>query len=163
MITIRNLQRKFCIDKQKIEQSLEIMLKKIRYEQFDIGLLFVSEKKMQEYNNQYRQKDSVTDILSFPYHHEIKAGERIVPVYEDDANLGDIIICPARVAHDAVTLWKRNLDEHLVTLLAHGIAHLLNYDHQTDDDYAQMQKIEQLLLRAVKNNERNNDASTKKK
>ena len=55
----------------------------------------------------------------------------------EDKNLGDIIICL-----DCATL---GVD----ILLAHGIAHLLGYDHKTDKAYKVMQKKEQQLLAAL--------------
>lgn len=149
MIVIKNLQRRFVINKKKIEAQLICMLKELAYENFDLSLIFVSEKRMQEYNNQYRKKNAVTDILSFPFHHALKPGKRINVTHQDEANLGDILICPARVARDAEQLWQRSFDEHLTTLLAHGIAHLLNYDHETEAQYKQMQKIEIALLQSL--------------
>ena len=126
------------------------MIKAIGYDGFDIGVLLTTNKSIRTYNRDYRDKDKPTDILSFPYHTELKPGEQIKVIHEEDKNLGDIIISLEYVIKKAHEL-ERTFDEHLIILLAHGVAHLLNYDHITDEDYVIMQKVEDSLLRSVRN------------
>jgi len=83
--------------------------------------------------------------LSFPYHTDLKAGEKIKIKEPEDKNLGDIIISLEFAKKDAMEL-DRFLGTHLEILIAHGIAHLLGYDHQTEKDYKIMCKKERELL-----------------
>ncbi len=147
MILIKNDQT-FPINTQVLEQNTQTALNTLDYADFDISIILVKPEVMQNYNKQYRDKDKVTDILSFPYH-EINAGDRIVAQNEDDKNLGDIIICPQYVMDD-LERWQMNFDNRMNVLLVHGICHLLGYDHIEDADYEVMKKQEALLLDKLK-------------
>ncbi|MCB9492658.1 MAG: rRNA maturation RNase YbeY [Epsilonproteobacteria bacterium] len=150
MITIKNFQRKFTVNSKDVQTTVHAMLEAIGYVDFDLSIVFVSKKKIRELNKQYRCKDRATDILSFPFH-DIKAGEKITIQHEDEKNLGDLIVCPEYTAQDAATNWSCSYLERLPVLLAHGIAHLLGHDHINDVDYKKMQKIEHMMLKAVRN------------
>ena len=102
------------------------------YADFDLGIWLTSNKMIRKYNKQYRDKDKPTDVLSFPYHHELKAGEQIKVKTEEDKNLGDLIIAPEYVMHD-LPKWETTFEKHLQRLLVHGICHLLGYDHIKDE------------------------------
>lgn len=159
MITINNRQRKINVNLKKMERELELMLQALGYASFDVGVLLTTNATIRRYNRDYRHKDKPTDILSFPYHTELKPGEKIAVTSPDDKNLGDMIISLEYVQKDAPKTWGRSFEEHLTHLLAHGIAHLLNYDHQTDEEFAVMQKVEKKLLRSVVTREYNKSYS----
>ena len=67
----------------------------------------------------------------------------------EDKNLGDLIISLEYVQKDAPKTWDRTFDDHMIALIAHGIAHLLGYDHIIDKDFAVMLKVEKKLLASV--------------
>ncbi len=149
MITIRNTQRRIDINKAALQRAAETMLKSLGYSNFDLGIWLTTNATIRQYNKTYRHKDKATDILSFPYHTDLKAGQKIVVKNPEDANIGDILISIEYVLKDAAKRWDRYFDDHMLVLLAHGIAHLLNYDHETDEDFAVMQKVEKKLLKAI--------------
>ncbi len=149
MITIRNTQRTIHVSEPKLKKIAQGMLKALGYPDFDLGILLTTNKTIRRYNKTFRNKDKPTDILSFPYHAELKAGEKIVVRDAEDRNLGDLIISLEYVQKDAAVRHNRYFDEHMTVLLAHGLAHLLNYDHINDDDFAVMQKVERKLLKAA--------------
>ena len=149
MICLRNTQRTVKISSAKIKREAQAMLTSLGYADFDIGIWFTTNKTIRWYNKTYRAKDKPTDILSFPYHTQLTAGQKIAVLNPEDKNLGDLIISAEYVLKDAPVKWERGFDEHMTVLLAHGIAHLLNYDHITDEDFAVMQKVEKKLLKAV--------------
>lgn len=151
MITIKNRQRKINIDLQKMEHEVSLMLQALGYAHFDVGILLTTNVSIRRYNREYRQKDKPTDILSFPYHTDLKPGEKIKVLSPDDQNLGDMIISLEFVKKDAPIRWERTFEEHLTHLLAHGIAHLLNYDHITDEEFVVMQRVEKKLLKSLAN------------
>jgi probable rRNA maturation factor len=149
MITIYNKQRTVKIDREKTGRVMALILKKLRYEDYDVGIMFVNDATMQRYNREYRGYDKPTDILSFPFHAGLKAGKRIVPQSPDDQNLGDLIIdvpYVLRVAQERLIPF----DEQVQTLLVHGVFHLLGYDHMNDADYARMRRRERDMLKYVK-------------
>jgi rRNA maturation RNase YbeY len=148
MIAITNQQRAYTIDIKKMETHVAAMLVTLGYPQFDVGILICGTKRMQNYNRDFRQKDQPTDILSFPYDDTRRPHTPIEVNDPEDANLGDIILCPEYIARRSRE-WERSFDEHLTALLAHGLAHLLGHDHHTDEEHAAMAIVEKQLIDSV--------------
>ena len=145
MILIKNTQRTIFVDTNIIEHHAQKILHALRYDDFDLGIWFTTNKTIRWYNREYRHKDKPTDILSFSHHPLLKAGEKIKVLTEDDKNLGDLIISLERVQKDARDLGV-SLEYRLKILLVHGICHLLGYDHEDDADYEIMKVEEERLL-----------------
>ena len=145
MITIINRQRKIKVNLDDVKKNLSKMLEFVEYKDFDVNVLFTTDATIKKYNKKFRQQDKSTDILSFPFHSDLKPGKAIKINSPDDKNLGDIIISLEYVQQVAKEIGVP-FKAHLKTLLAHGVAHLLNYDHKTDAQFKAMQKIEQQLL-----------------
>lgn len=149
MILIKNSQRKIKINTSLIKADMQKILNLINYPDYEISILLTTNKTIQKYNRDFRHKDKPTDILSFPYHPELKPGQQILPNMEDDKNLGDLIISLEYVQKDAVN-YNQTFEERLKVLLVHGVCHLLGHDHETDEDYKIMQKQEKFLLKNLK-------------
>lgn len=148
MISIKNTQRKIKIDANQLKKDAQFILDELGYSDFDLGILITTDKKMHEYNKEYRDKDKPTDVLSFPYHPHLKAGQKIKVETEDDKNLGDLILAPEYILND-LPKWNTTFEKHLQRLLVHGICHLLGYDHIEDADYKVMHKKEMALLKKL--------------
>ncbi len=148
MITIRNTQRKIPINIKALKKTAQRILDLLDYEDFDLGIWLTTNRTIRHYNREYRNKDKPTDILSFPFYPELKAGQRIKPTSLDDKNLGDLIISLEYAQKDAK---QRGISfkKHMNVLLVHGIFHFLGYDHIKDEDYAIMHKKEQKLLKQL--------------
>ncbi len=149
MILIRNSQRKIFIDTKKLNQDAQIILEALKYADFDLGIWLTTNTTIHKYNFLYRKKDKPTDILSFPYHPELHAGERIAVKTDDDKNLGDLIISLEYVAADVKKLGT-TFEKRMQVLLVHGICHLLGYDHIRDEDYKVMHRKELSLLKKLR-------------
>ncbi len=145
MITIKNSQRSIPVKINTLRQAIAQMLERAGYPDFDINILLTTDATIRRYNKQFRHKDKATDILSFPFYPSLKAGEHIRATTSDEKNLGDLIISVAYAHKDAQKI-GRELTAHLIRLCAHGLAHVLGYDHETDSDWAKMQKFEVRLL-----------------
>lgn len=151
MITIRNTQRKIKINTSQLKKDAQTILDELGYADFDLGILITTNKKMHAYNKEYRGKDKPTDVLSFPYHTNLKAGQKIKIKSEEDKNLGDLILAPEYILHD-LPQWNTTFEKHLQRLLVHGMCHLLGYDHIDDADYKIMHKKETILLNLLQKN-----------
>lgn len=147
MIAITNSQRLALFDIKNLEALVTEMLHVVDYADFDIGLMFCGPQRIRQYNKKFRSKDKPTDVLSFAYHADRTPDTRIVVADDDEKNLGDIIICPSVVAQRAGQ-YERTFEQHMVALIAHGIAHLLGHDHQTDEEFAIMDTLERQLIAA---------------
>ncbi|KAL2805504.1 endoribonuclease YbeY isoform 2, partial [Daubentonia madagascariensis] len=91
-LVIRNLQRVIPIRRVPLRTKIEIVRSILGVQKFDLGIICVDNKNIQHLNRIYREKDIPTDVLSFPFHENLKAGEFPQPDFPDDYNLGDIFL-----------------------------------------------------------------------
>jgi len=145
MVLIKNRQKKIPVNSAKLRKNCQNLLNFLKYDDFDLGIWLTTNKMIRIYNKRFRKNDNPTNILSFPFHTNLKAGKRIIPKSEEDKNLGDLIISLEFVKNEASTL-EKSINEHLTTLIVHGVAHLLGFDHTTPKEYLSMKKFEQKLL-----------------
>ncbi len=148
MITIKQTQRKIPFCTTPFLKKAQKILQYLHYSDFDLGILLTTNPTIKKYNKQYRQKDKPTDVLSFPYHTNLQAGQNIQVATEEDKNLGDIIISVPYVfenKHDLEGTFEQRMDRMLV----HGICHLLGYDHIEDHDHKKMSTLENQLLQII--------------
>ena len=102
----------------------------------DLCVALVSDARMKALNRQFRGKDQVTDVLSFPSDPStaLRAGTR--------GFLGDIVIASG-VAKKQAKAAGHSLNTEIRVLALHGLLHLLGYDHDADD--GKMAKVEARL------------------
>lgn len=105
----------------------------------EISLRIVDAIEGQLLNQQYRQRDYATNVLSFPV--ELPAGVKL-PL------LGDLVICAPVVAREAHEQGKP-LRDHYAHMTIHGTLHLLGYDHENDHDAERMEALERRILAAL--------------
>lgn len=102
----------------------------------EAALVIVDEAAMQILNRDYRQADKTTNVLSFA----ANIGE-----IDGITHLGDIIVCAPVISAEAQQQSK-SITAHWAHMLIHGMLHLQNYDHITDQDAQAMESIEIELL-----------------
>jgi rRNA maturation RNase YbeY len=132
------------VDITEIEHNAQSIITWMGYADFDLGILLTDNKTIQDYNKTFRHKDEPTDILSFPFHPGLQGGEMIMLKNEDDQNLGDLIIS-LEFIQDVCVEENKTTNEHIRTLLCHGICHLLGYDHYTEETDRVMKAKEEWL------------------
>lgn len=99
-------------------------------EDAEVSLTFVDNSTIKEMNNEYRQKDSATDVLSFP----MSDGENFDTDPETNRIvLGDIVISAER-AEEQAKEYGHSLEREMCFLATHSMFHLLGYDHETSED-----------------------------
>ncbi len=101
----------------------------------EVAILLTDDSAIREINRQWRDQDKPTNVLSFP------SGE----AGRETRHLGDIVIAYETMAREAEAE-NRPFANHLAHLAIHGYLHLLGYDHMTDADAAQMERLETVLL-----------------
>lgn len=104
----------------------------------ELSLVFTDDAAIKELNNDWRDKDKPTNVLSFPAF-PIKPGQAPGPM------LGDIVIARETVVREAEDE-EKSFDHHLTHLIVHGVLHLLGYDHETDDEAEAMEQLERKIL-----------------
>ena len=136
----------------KIPTGLRMLIRRccnavLKMEEFpysaEISVIFVDNEQIRELNNQYRSKDTATDVLSFPmgengkYDENPETGAKI---------LGDIVISVPR-AVEQEKCYDHSLVRVVGFLTAHSMLHLLGYDHENGGlDRVRMREKEELVL-----------------
>lgn len=101
-----------------------------KYDTVTFDILYCSSQKTHELNLDYRGKDYPADIITFA----IFADDENKFIFDGEINLGEFIIALDKVEEESVKKGK-TFEEELYFLIAHGITHLLGFDHQTEEDY----------------------------
>jgi probable rRNA maturation factor len=128
------------VSTRKLKTIALKILQLIEQDRAELSLAIVGNQEMQELNAKFRNKDYPTDVLSFPSDAVVPTGARV---------LGDVIISVDK-AQDQAKERGRTLDEEMVTLLIHGILHLLGYDHErSPKDAGTMHRREKKLYRTL--------------
>lgn len=108
----------------------------------ELSVLLADDVFVQSLNRKFRGKDKPTNVLSFP------APPVLSPAFpggEAGLALGDIVFGFETVAREAGEQGK-TFDAHLQHLAVHGLLHLLDYDHQSDDEAETMEAYERQIL-----------------
>ena len=119
-----------------------------------VGVTLVEPERIREINRDFRRVDSVTDVLSFPMIDGMLAEASpaallgCVDPETGALELGDLVICPARAAEQAED-YGHSLQREMGYLCAHGMLHLLGYDHEDEDERAVMPQKEEKALAAL--------------
>ncbi len=111
----------------------------------ELSVLLCDDVFIHELNLEHRGKDKPTDVLSFPQAEFVKP-ERPKKGFSLEL-LGDVVISIDTAKRQA-NARKRPLEKEVRLLLAHGILHLVGYDHATPEQKMVMKKRTQELIRA---------------
>jgi probable rRNA maturation factor len=121
----------------------------------EVSLIFVDEPAISSLNQQFMGKAGSTDVLSFPIDSEPEPTGRVPdaggsgpgepPPPEIPQLIGDIVICPAVAARNAVE-HECSFDDEIALLVVHGVLHLLGWDHVVDEEAERMEARESELL-----------------
>jgi probable rRNA maturation factor len=121
----------------------------------EVSLIFADEATIADLNQRFMGKVGPTDVLSFPIDAEPELSGRVPdaggtgpgepPLSEIPQLVGDVVICPAVAARNAVE-HECTLDDEMALLVVHGVLHLLGWDHVIDDEAEKMEARERELL-----------------
>lgn len=107
-----------------------------------VSVLICGNDRMKKLNSSFRNKDRVTDVLSFPASDQWKKNRTFL----GEDHLGDIAICSGKVDQQAKEFAITREDE-LLHLLVHGVVHLMGYDHELSvKEKKLMENQEQMIL-----------------
>ncbi len=135
------------ISDTEVQEILETVLNEFDLDgDYSISVSVVANPEIHELNKEWRGVDRPTDVLSFecddPFDDDVFEGEPCI--------IGDIVLAPEYIAHQAEEFNTTSADEtRLLTI--HGCLHLLGFDHEEEDEYQEMMRLEQSILNALKN------------
>lgn len=105
----------------------------------DLVILLADDEAVRDLNARFRGQDLPTNVLSFPAPTDGPFGE------DGRRPLGDIALASGVCVREAA-LQRKPLADHLQHLVAHGVLHLVGYDHQTDGEAEIMEALERRIL-----------------
>lgn len=131
-------------DKVKIDAKTEALVEKVVQKtlelevegDYEVSISFVDNNEIRELNKQYRNKDTATDVLSFPLmefedtEEDYNNEEEYV---QEDKLLGDIVISLEKAAEQGQE-YGHSFERELAFLVAHGMLHLLGMDHEDEGE-----------------------------
>jgi len=141
--------------KTPIEACFEVIMEYVpeaanfgRIGHLELSILLTDDHNIRELNKNYRDKDTATNVLSFPSLSEedidifLRQGTEIpdFPII-----LGDITFAFETIKREALDQGK-SFYNHFCHLCLHGMLHLLGYDHMADSQAEEMEALEKNLL-----------------
>lgn len=123
----------------KLNKVVSTILDQEKMSDCVINLRLLNDKEMKKLNMQFRQKDKTTNVLSFP-NDDISV--------KQTKNIGDIAISVEYVKAEAKKEGK-TFDDHIIHMLAHGVYHILGYDHENNENAVIMENKEIQTLKKI--------------
>jgi probable rRNA maturation factor len=138
-ITFNNNTNQKLIEEKELKKLIKYAVKEEKLKNVIFSITLVDNNMIKELNNQYRNIDKPTDVISFALEDN---DDYINP---DCRLLGDIYISIEKALEQADNYGHSYLRE-LSFLMIHGFLHLLGYDHQNTDDEIKMFKRQEEIL-----------------
>lgn len=123
--------------------------------QYQISLLFVDNEEIREINNETRNIDRATDVLSFPMldfengkvFNEMYLNYKFDETFKDgdELILGDMVLSLERAMEQSEE-YGHSYEREVSYLVVHSILHLLGYDHIEEKDKKRMRRREEEIL-----------------
>ena len=138
-ISIRSQRGPHGVARGRLRTRARRMLDALGRLDSELSVVLVDDTIMQSLNATYRGKDQTTDVLSFA----MTEGDF------GDVNpdvLGDVVISVPTARRQA-TQARQPLLDRVTFLLAHGLLHLIGYDHETDEQHREMTRQTKRLMR----------------
>lgn len=119
----------------------------------EVNLLLTMNDEIQEMNQNFRQIDRATDVLSFPMIDYEEAGnfdflEDVMDAFHPESGelmLGDIVISKEKVISQAEE-YGHSVEREYAFLIAHSMLHLFGYDHMEEDERMVMEAKQKEIL-----------------
>ncbi len=132
MVVIQNIINDTNVDEDNLSKVCQDFLNENALENSELLIRLVSPVEIQVLNKEYRNKNQVTNVLSF---------QSDIPDEVEESILGDVVICVDVVREEALVGDKKFAD-HLTHMAVHGILHLIGHDHEDITSAYKMESIE---------------------
>ena len=132
MVVIQNIINDTNVDEDNLSKVCQDFLNENALEQSELLIRLVSPLEIQVLNKEYRNKNQVTNVLSF---------QSDIPDEVEESILGDVVICVDVVREEALVGDKKFAD-HLTHMAVHRILHLIGHDHEDITSANKMESIE---------------------
>lgn len=121
-------ESRYPVDRKKIRAAVERVLSAKVHSDTEVSISVVGDRRMRRLNQQYRQKDYATDVLSFGLNDPIDKNIAFVEMPDEVLRLGDIVVSYPQAVAQAGSEDKL-VDDKVIELVLHGLNHLLGMHH----------------------------------
>ena len=132
MVVIQNIINDSNVDEDSLSKVCQDFLNENALEDSELLIRLVSPVEIQVLNKEYRDKNQVTNVLSF---------QSDIPDEVEESILGDVVICVDVVREEAL-FGNKKFGDHLTHMAVHGILHLIGHDHEDIKSANKMESIE---------------------
>lgn len=134
------------INRKEIDRIIKKFIKLFKISQkANLSIAFVSQEEIKNLNFKYRKKNKATDVLSFGNSQFLVSKKNQKKIFFDQDFIGEIIICYEQARMQAKEEGVK-IDDEINKLLAHGLVHLMGYDHKTLKEKKEMYDREIKIL-----------------
>ena len=103
-----------------------------KYNQVNIDIVIVNDKRSHQLNLEYRKQDKATNVISLEYESTRSKFNLL---------FGELILCDDIIVNEAITQ-NKTIIEHYAHMVVHGVLHLQGFDHINDKDANKMEQLE---------------------
>lgn len=134
-VHLKRVVKRPAVDAAGVKRFIKHVLRSEQVAEGGITVVLTDDAGIRDLNARFRGRDRATDVLAFP-------------LGEDDGTglyLGDVIVSLPRAVEQAPR-FHNDAESELARLLAHGVLHLLGYDHHSPADGRRMKQAERRVL-----------------
>jgi probable rRNA maturation factor len=125
--------------KDKLQSIVSLIFREEGLVDSEINLRIIDDAEMKKLNHKFRNKNLTTNVLSF------QSDDISI---KHTKNIGDIAISSEYVEREALEEGKF-FEDHMIHMLAHGVYHILGYDHQNEETALIMENKEINILNKI--------------
>ena len=144
-VEIVDRQRRERVDRRAVRRLVKAIITDHSNGDSDVAVVFVADDTIPELNREYRGLDRPTDVLAFAMS-EAKSPGLGPESTGAETVLGDVVVSVDRAAVQA-RRFRRPLEHEILKLVAHGVLHLLGYDHGASGERRTMRRMENRYAR----------------
>jgi len=111
----------------------------------ELGLFIATGKRIKQLNRDYLGRDELTDVLAFSAREEAGGHPPFVQPPDGVLHLGEVIIAYPQAVVQAEE-YKHSVKREILTLIVHGVLHLLGYEHDTPELELKMRAREKEIM-----------------
>lgn len=128
----------FSLDRERIKEIFQRVDEEgEKIQKWTINIAFLDTDTMRSLNRKHRAKDKTTDVLSFHYFEDFSYCDEQDTVWE--------IVMDASLIRSQAREHGHSVREECEILILHALLHILGYDHERDEDFEKMWKIESII------------------
>ncbi len=138
------------VSKQWLRQAVKLTLVHTGISSpVELGLVIAGDDTVHALNRNYRNVDRTTDVIAFSLSEKGSDAQPFITPPDDVIHLGEVIISYPQAKRQAEER-RHPLERELSLLVAHGVLHLLGYDHELPEQAEKMRSMEARIVASIK-------------